>query len=440
MGGSVMSKISRPLLEYREVIKSTGITIDQYSPPRKTMKRFIRLFREIEDTRVKAMTDYPLEEILVIAFLAVLGNASGWNEIERFGNAKHKWLRKFLKLENGIPSHDTFRRVFSLIDPQQLEKATVLFLIENMDAIKKSLGIKTPVRQLCIDGKEERGTGRKSGTTQEIRNLQTLHIYDASNGICLVSHPIDSKTNEIPAAQEALKMLQLKHAIVTFDALHTQIKTIGIIMERDGNYVGALKGNQENLAMVAAESFSQEDLERIHKGGKNYYETIEKSHSQVETRRFYMTRARLGMAKSEEWRGLRNFICYEKQMYSTITGEETTETRYYITSLNDVELCADAIRGHWSVENQLHWHLDYTFHEDDNTTVDRQAFTNLSILNKMALSLFKLVQPLMKKNSSIRLIRKDFSWGFEDNLSKLLNSFDEKVLRDALENPNTNSK
>ena len=435
-----MSKICRPILEYREVIKATGITIDEYSPPRKTMKRFIRLFRKIEDVRVNAMIEYPLEEILVIAFLAVLGNASGWNEIERFGHAKHKWLKKFLKLKNGIPSHDTFRRVFSLIDPQQLQTATVLFLIENMDVIKKSLGIESQERQLCIDGKEERGTGRKAGTDQEIRNLQTLHIYDASNGICLVSHQIDSKTNEIPAAQEALQMLQLKHAIVTFDALHTQTKTIGIIRERGGNYVGALKGNQGNLALIAEESFTEEDKARIHKAGNNYYETIEKSHSQVETRRFYMTRARLGIAQGEDWRGLRNFICYEKNMCSTITGRKTIEIRYYITSLKDVELCADAIRGHWSVENQLHWHLDYTFHEDDNTTVDRQAFTNLSILNKMALSLFKLVQPLMRKNSSIRLIRKDFSWGFEDNLAKLLNSFDEKILRNALENSGTNKK
>ena len=110
-----------------------------------------------------------------------------------------------------------------------------------------------------------------------------------------------------------------------------------------------------------------------------------------------MTRARLGIAKGEEWQGLRNFVCYEKNIFSTIKEKETTEIRYYITSFNDVELCADAIRGHWSVENQLHWHLDYKFHEDDNTTVDRQAFTNLSILNKIALSLFKLLQPLMKK-------------------------------------------
>ena len=175
-----MAKICRPIVEYRDIISSSGITVDKYSPPKKTMKRFIRIFKKIDDARIQAMTEYPLHEILLIAFLAVLGNASGWNEIERFGIAKQKWLRKFLALKNGIPSHDTFRRVFSLIDPEQLQKATLIFLLENMDAIKKSLNIKSSERQLCVDGKEERGTGRKYGTAEEIRNLQPLHIYDAS--------------------------------------------------------------------------------------------------------------------------------------------------------------------------------------------------------------------------------------------------------------------
>lgn len=143
------------------------------------------------------MTEYPLEEILVIAFLAVLGNASGWYEIERFGNAKHKWLKKFLKLKNRIPSHDTFRRVFALIDPS----------CKRLPCCFSS--------KIWMPSKNPWAGGRKHGTTEEVSNLQTLHIYDASNGIYLCSYQIDSKTNEIPAAQEALKMLQLKHTIVT---------------------------------------------------------------------------------------------------------------------------------------------------------------------------------------------------------------------------------
>ena len=121
------------------------------------------------------------------------------------------------------------------------------------------------------------------------------------------------------------------------------------------------------------------------------------------------------------------------------SNRERTEIRYYITSLRDIEMCADAVRGHWSVENQLHWHLDYSFYEDDNTTADRNAFTNLSLINKMVLSLCKLAQPLLK-NRSIRTIRKEFSWDFEDSLAMILNAFDENSLKNALENAHKATK
>lgn len=434
-----MAKISRPILEYRDVMKSSGIKLDDYKPTKKTMQRFIRIFRNIEDTRIKLMIDYPLYEILLIAFLAVLGSATCWTEIEEFGLSKKKWLKKFLPLKNGIPSHDTFRRVFSLIDPLQLQKATVHFLIENIDSLKKSLGIKSSDRQICIDGKEERGTGRKYGTDEEIRNLQTLHVYDASNGICLFSQAINKKTNEIPVAQKIIKMMQLKDSIVSFDSMHTQTKTISLIVERGGNYVGALKGNQENLEIDASGCFPEEIKKKIREKGNDFYEMIEKAHNQVETRRFYLAKAGRYLSEDKEWQNLRNFICYDKKMFNVVTGKETKETRYYITSLRDIELCADTIRGHWSVENQLHWHLDVNFSEDDNTTIDRQAFTNLSILNKMALSMSKLAQPLMR-NSSIRTIRKKFSWNFEDHLGMLLNVFDENVIKKALEEAGNKKK
>lgn len=435
-----MAKICRPIAEYKDIILSAGITLDDYKPPKKVMKRFIRLLKNVEDKRIESMTAYPLHEILLIAFLAVLANASGWNEISRFGTLKKKWLQKFLKLENGIPSHDTFRRVFSLINPEQLEKATVFFLTENMEKIKKSLNISQgSKRLLCVDGKEQKGTGRKYGTDTEIRNLQTLHVYDASNGICLCSKPIDSKTNEIPTAQEVLKDMQLKDAIISFDAMHTQKKTIAIIAENKGDYVGALKGNHEVFESEVKDYFSQECKRKIREKGTNYYETWDKSHSQLETRRFYFTSSIRWFEDRKEWKKLKGFICYEKSVYDIIRGKESKEIRYYITSLTDVQLCAEAIRGHWSVENQLHWHLDYNFYEDDNTTTDKYAFNNLSILNKMVLSLFKLAQPLMN-NISIRQIRKSFSWATQDSLSLLLNAFDEETLRKALESANKSSK
>ena len=427
-----MAKICKPLVEYKEIIKTTGIALDDYTPPKKTMKRFVRLLKDVDDVRIEKMTEYPLYEILTIAFLAVLANACTWIEIEDFGISKIKWLKKFLKLQNGIPSHDTFRRVFSLVDPEQLQNATVFFLLKNIEKIKKSLKIEDPSKRLiCIDGKEQKGTGRKYGTDSEIRNLQTLHVYDASNGVCLFSKSIDAKTNEIPVAQEILRSMQLKDCIVTFDALNTQKKTIQIIAEKKGDYVGALKANHDTFANEVILYFTDEMLKKIRSNKNNYYKTIEKSHSQVETRRYYLTTSINWFEDKDEWKKLKSFICYEKLIYNTITNKESREIRYYISSLKDVELCAEAIRGHWSVENQLHWHLDYNFGEDDNTTTDKNAFNNLSLLNKLCLSLYKLVQPLMK-NSSIRGIKKRFSWSTEDCLALILNSFDEDVLVKAL--------
>ena len=435
-----MAKLCKPILEYKDIIKSTGITPDDYSPAKKTIQRFLRLFKQISDKRVQGMIDYPLSEVILIAFLAILANASLWSEIEAFGNKKEKWLRKFLKLEHGIPSHDTFRRVFALIDPIQMEMATVNFLMENMASLKKSLKIKdTGPRLICVDGKEEKGTGRKYGTDEKVSNLQTLHVFDASSEICLFSRSIDKKTNEIPVAQDVLKTLQLKDCIVSFDALHTQKDTIAIIVEQKGDYVGALKGNQGNLSSDAEALFTDEIKAKIKSDRKDYYESSEKSHGQIEVRRFFMLKAKQRFDGKLSWKNLRNFICYEKYTYNIITGKETTEVRYYITSLRDIELCAESIRGHWSIENNLHWQLDYSFGEDNNTTMDKNAFNNFSILNKMALSLYKLAQPLMK-NYSIRTIRKGFGWGIEDSVSQILNTFDEDVIKNALENAQKTKK
>lgn len=218
-----MAKINHFIAEYKDSVAMLPDKTKSSAPPKIVMRRFIRIFKKVDDTRIKGMIDYPLSEILVLAFIAVLGGASTWIDIEAFSRRYLHFLKKFLKLKNGIPSHDTFRRVFSLVDTKQLQQATVAFLLENITAVKKVLGIKEDgYRQICIDGKEQRGTGRKYNYDEKIRNLQTLHVYDASNEICLISKAIAGKTNEIPVAQEALKSMNLKGSIVTFDALHTQ--------------------------------------------------------------------------------------------------------------------------------------------------------------------------------------------------------------------------
>lgn len=154
-----MAKINNTILEYKECLASSGITPGS-RPPKAVLRRFVRLFKNVEDSRMDSMIDYPLVEVLLITFLAVLPNASTWAEIASFGETKKRWLKKFIPLKNGIPSHDTFRRVFSLMDSDSLQKATVSFLMENMAAIRRSLGLPLDgYRLICVDGKEQRGTG-----------------------------------------------------------------------------------------------------------------------------------------------------------------------------------------------------------------------------------------------------------------------------------------
>lgn len=416
-----MAKINKFVATYTDKFEIKNINFDNTRPPKVVMKRFIRLLTNIDDKRLFGMIEYPLEEIVAIAFLAILSGAKTWIDLESFGKVRTKWLKKFLKLEHGIPSHDTFRRVFGLIDPKQLESVTVIFIINIIEKIKKVLKIEDSGKRLInVDGKEQKGTGRKYNTTEEIRNLQTLHIYDASNEICLFSEIIEEKTNEIPVAQKALKLLNLKNAIVTFDALHTQRETINIINEQKSDYVGALKANQGTFITEAKGYFTNERLEKIREKGTNYFKhQTEKAHRQVETREYFSVDSkRLYIEK--DWAGLKRIICYKKTMFDYINNKTKIETRYYISSLTNLETIADSIRGHWGVENKLHWHLDVNFGEDDNTTMDKVAFNNFSLINKMSLNILKLSKPVFK-GSSIATIKKCFGWEANDTLSLILN-------------------
>jgi predicted transposase YbfD/YdcC len=298
---------------------------------------------------------------------------------------------------------------------------------------KKALDIKEGgYRLICVDGKEQRGSGRKYGTDEKIKNLQTLHVYDASDEICLFSKAIGEKTNEIPVARDILDQMDLKKCIVTFDALHTQKDTINTIAARGGDYVGGLKGNQGNLEEEAKDTFTPDVLEAL-RGTDAYHETVEKAHNQIETRRYYIFKVYPKHTCAKGWKKLRNFVCYEKHTVHLVTGKESREVRYYVTSLSGVALCADAVRGHWAVENKLHFHLDYSLYEDDNTTMDKNAFNNYSLLNKMVLSLCKLAKPLLGDHS-IRVTRKQFGWEYEQALSTLLRAFDGETLKAAMEN------
>ena len=428
-----MPRISNDIKEIQGKLKEAEIPMGENVRPTKAMMyQFLRIYENIDDMRSQGMISYTLPEIILAAFLAVLGGADDWGEIAAFCQYNQRWLSKFMRsFKHKTPSHDTFRRVFGMVDTEQLQAFTVAILVENISRIRKTLKLPEEYRHLAVDGKEENGTGRtwlqKEG--DKVRNLQTLHIHDVTNGVCIYSKGIDQKTNEIPVAQEALASMDLRKVIVSGDALHTQAKTVEIIINRKGDYVLGLKGNQSGLLEDVSACFSEEEKGKIRRKGKNYFQTKEKNHSQIETRSYYLMKAYPDEDREKKWKKLRSFICFEKEIQKA-DGTITKEMRYYITSLTDVELCADVIRGHWGVE-AFHWMLDYTFHEDDNTTMDRKAFDGLGQLKKMSLSLCTLVKPLVN-NASMKVIRKMFGWNYEDMLGKLLYCLTPETIEEAM--------
>ena len=422
-----------PIIKIREIIKDVRFDARTGRTPQVVLKRIVSCFEDVSDSRSQGMIDYPLPYILLLSFLAVLSGAESWEDMHDFSVAYKTKLNGILPMYKkiAVPSHDTFRRVFGLVKPEELQEATSSFLVLEISQMKKVLGIEdNGLRHLGLDGKEQKGTGRKYGTDEKVPNLQTLHCYDISNGICLYSIPIDTKTNEIPVVQKLLGTMQLKNCIVTFDAMNTQKETVAIIIAGNGHYVGGLKGNQTLFHEEVAQFFSEAELIQIKKKGKDFRTYTEKAHNRIETRSYYLTTDIKWFADLSKWAGLKSFICYEIETEDLVTGKRTKERRYYIASTTDIELCADAIRSHWGIENQLHWHLDTTFSEDDNTTMDKNAFNNLSIMNKMALSLLKLIQPVHK--AGLKRIRKRFGWDFIDYFTQLLSLLDEEQIAQAL--------
>ena len=430
-----------PIVKIREIIKDIHFDFNTERVPKVVLKRIVSCMEGVGDGRVEGMTVYPLPYILLLAFLAVLAGANGWTDMEDFSNSYKTKLNGILPQYKGlaVPSHDTFRRVFGIIDPKNLQRATAEFLVQAIILIKKALGIQdNGLRQLGFDGKEQNGTGRKYGTDQKIANLQTLHCYDISNGICLHSVPIDDKTNEIPVTQQLLSTMNLINCVVTFDAMNTQRDTISAIIGGGGHYVGGLKGNQKLFFEEVALFFSDDELMNI-KSQKEYFLSYkEKAHNRLEKRSYYMTTDIKWFEDLHKWAGLKSFICYDLETEDLVSGKKTNERRYYISSLNDIKLCADSIRSHWSIENSLHWHLDVTFSEDDNTTMDKNAFNNLSIMKKMVMTLLKLIQPAHK--AGLKRIRRKFGWNLFENLALLLNLLDENQIKQALLNSGSKSE
>jgi len=405
------------------VIKDAGTEKRMY-----LLKKILRLFADVPDERVQGRVIYPLNEIILMLFLATLSGSENCLATQDFWRAHTKLYKRLFKKDT-IPSHDTFRRILAIIQPNILNSLLVQVLLTSNGAIRKALKLPVPEKKIIsVDGKQLRGTGRKADTAEEIKDLQILNVYEQDSQTCLFSEAIKSKTNEIPHAQRILSKMNLKDTVVTFDAMHLQTKTIKIIVEAKGDYVGGLKGNQGKAVEFARTTFTEENLEKLKLIDGCYHMTSEISHNQLEQRSFSLYPLSVSEKRGlfSDWKKAYALVCMTKLMIHNVTGKQTTEMRYYLTSLKEINDASHCIRAHWNIENSLHWCLDTVFHEDYLALSDRNAALNQSLLNKACLSLLKKLSDLIGGTQKIskKRLRMMFGWNFGQSMSQALTLMD----------------
>lgn len=373
------------------------------------MKELLEWMECIEDARQQSKVRHKLKDILVIVLFATLGNADDWVEIEWFGHIHEEYLRKYIELENGIPSHDTIQRVMAMIAPEILQQLQIkwqeLLNAEEGEKLRKII---------AIDGKT------MCGNTQN--GSKASHIVSAwcdEDGFCLGQVAVEEKSNEITAIPRLLHRINIKGQIVTIDAMGTQTAIAEQIRARGADYVLALKGNQTSLHDDVRTYFDDAEFVKQIEASGCYKRTREKAHSQIETREYYQTDDIKWLPQRKQWKGLKS-IGMERKTIVRRNGTKSTEYRYYISSLKpDIERFSKAVRKHWSVE-VMHWHLDVTFREDANQTIEKWSAQNLNIIRKFCLSILKMVKMCHPK-LSMRKKRFVISQDAEHYLETVLN-------------------
>jgi predicted transposase YbfD/YdcC len=346
----------------------------------------IEHFKDLADPRVERRREHDLIDVLVIAVCCLLCGGESFNDMEDFGLAKEEWFKTFLGLRHGIPSHDTFNRVFAALDP-------TLFL-ECFLRWTQSLRRAIPQEIVALDGKALRGA---LNSHESVKYM--VSAWAEGNSLVLGQLKVEDKSNEITAVPELLRVLELSGCIVTLDAMGCQKKIAREIKEADADYVLALKGNHETVHQEVKSFLDQTLAQKKQKRPKGAtlakaaaalqeLETVEKDHGRLETRRFYQSEELAWFADKDKWEGLRTVGMVEATR--EIKGLISVERRYYLSSLPlDIDVFARAVRGHWGIENKVHWAMDVSFGEDQSRARTGYAAENLAALRRLALNLLK---------------------------------------------------
>jgi predicted transposase YbfD/YdcC len=336
-----------------------------------------KYLRRLKDPRIDRNKRHLLLDIITIAVCAAIAGADKWVDIVTFAKHRKDWLQGFLDLPNGIPSHDTFERVFDRLDPLALQNA----LIGWLHSISETLGF----RHIAIDGKTVR---RMRYASSPLRQLHLVSAWATEANLTLGQVAVDDKSNEITAIPELLKLLDLHGMLVSIDAMGCQKEIARKIVDGGGDYLLTVKDNQETLKTDIVECFVQayeSDCQNV-----NYamHETVEKGHGREERRVYEIITDPVGIQNQEAWEKLTVIgKCYSER---SIKGQTTCEERYFIGSKRcGVRRYAAALRNHWRIENSLHWQMDVTFGEDEHRMQKRHGGQNFTLLGRLALSLIK---------------------------------------------------
>ena len=346
---------------------------------KQTLQEWMSCFKTLEDPRGKQGREHEFLSIVMIAILAVIGGAEGWDDIELYAESHQVWLEQLLNLKKGVPHADTYRRVFALINPESLQNCFLSWIQQIATEIEGEV--------IAIDGKQSRGSYDRNA------QKSALHIVSAwasENRLMLGQIKVEDKSNEITAIPKLLELLDLEGCIITLDAMGTQTKIAQAIVERGGNYVLSLKANHPHLLNSVKKQFELLELESTSEINSllSYQLKTEAGHHRLEKRScFCLPVAQVQrLYQSEQWNGLNTIVMMSRERH--LWNKTQAETQFYLSSLPcNAQLVSSAIRQHWSIENQLHWVLDVTFNEDKSRIRQGHSPENFTLLRRMAIGL-----------------------------------------------------
>ncbi len=348
--------------------------------PKKPLEALEEYFSKVPDPRVNRTKEHKLIDIIAITICAVICGAQGWVDVELYGKSKQGWLSTFLELPNGIPSHDTFGRVFSLIDAQQFQLAFYEWVWAVNDIIQGQI---INIDGKCLRGSDDKHLGKRA--------IYMVSAWAVENGIVLGQRKVDEKSNEITVIPELLKMLAISGCIVTIDAIGTQTKIAQTIIEAKADYVLSVKENQGNLLEDISVLFAVDQAQDFKYASFEYQKTTNKGHGRIDVRECWSTSnpEYLNLIRnSQNWAGLQSIamvVCTR-----ILDQKQTKHVRFYISSLpSNAKRILEAVRKHWSIENELHWVLDVALNEDHSRVRKDYAPENLAVIRHIALNLLK---------------------------------------------------